>query len=374
MKKSITSDKITTRVISKGALVTLRARGSANSKESLYLDYYVNGKRHQKFLKLYLLNQPKTQLEKEHNKETIRFAENVKSKTEIAISAETHEIKPAFKQNISFIDFFEDYNSNYLNKDKRLMLATLGRLKTFNKDKDLLCSEVTEDMLIRFKDYLQKNLNGETPFNYFKKLKKVIKQAQKSGLIKGNPAEDVKMKHPDKDKKLKKEILTEDEIQALVVTDCQNLTIKKAFLFSYLTGLRFVDVKSLKWVNIRRDGALKLEQAKTEGEVLAKLNQSALELAGERKDNNQLVFPDLPSANGCNKTLLAWVKRAKIKKHISWHCARHSFGVQLDNIGTNLQTIMDLMGHNDIRQTLKYRRYNKLLAEEAVNKLPTIKL
>ncbi|MBS5563479.1 tyrosine-type recombinase/integrase [Bacteroides fragilis] len=33
-------------------------------------------------------------------------------------------------------------------------------------------------------------------------------------------------------------------------------------------------------------------------------------------------------------------------KHISWHCARHSFAVNILNNGANIKTVAGLLGHS----------------------------
>ena len=52
------------------------------------------------------------------------------------------------------------------------------------------------------------------------------------------------------------------------------------------------------------------------------LNDTAIKLLGAAWKTRDQCFR-LPTANGANKTLKAWVKRAKINKEITWHNARH---------------------------------------------------
>ena len=115
--------------------------------------------------------------------------------------------------------------------------------------------------------------------------------------------------------KKKKDILTLTELKQLSSTPTESNEVKRAFLYSCVTGLRWCDVKSLKWESIDlNNNRLRIVQSKTENEVVIPLNERALELLGTPKSG--LVFT-LPSANGANKTLKAWVKRAKIDK-ASW--------------------------------------------------------
>jgi integrase len=76
---------------------------------------------------------------------------------------------------------------------------------------------------------------------------------------------------------------------------------------------------------------------------------------GEKKD---FIF-DLPTANGCNKSLQLLVDRAKIKKTISWHCARHSYGTNLIHNGTDIYIASQLLGHQSLAHTKRYVRASR---------------
>lgn len=110
---------------------------------------------------------------------------------------------------------------------------------------------MTEDFLTTFKNHLEKYLNGETPYNYFKKLKKIIKEGTKERLFRTNPSVDIQNK---KNECNVKDVLSFEDIRKLSATKCNNEQVRRAFLFSYLTGLRYCDVKALKWKNIKGGG------------------------------------------------------------------------------------------------------------------------
>jgi len=46
--------------------------------------------------------------------------------------------------------------------------------------------------------------------------------------------------------------LTLDELKSLVNTSCDNEKLKRAFIFSCLTGLRWSDVYKLQWSEIKK--------------------------------------------------------------------------------------------------------------------------
>lgn len=141
-------------------------------------------------------------------------------------------------------------------------------------------------------------------------------------------------------------------------------------------------MKDLTYKNIDyANKLLKFEQNKTKGHsassgVVIPLNDGLLSLVGEPPaDGNKdtLIF-NLPSYESCCKSVKRWVKRAGIDKHISWHCARHSFAVNILNNGANIKTVASLLGHSGLKHTEKYTRAVDKLEEEAINSLPLLNL
>ena len=74
----------------------------------------------------------------------------------------------------------------------------------------------------------------------------------------------------------------------------------------------------------------------------------------------------------CLKALRHWCKRAGIDKHITWHCARHSFAVNILNNGANIKTVAALLGHSGLKHTEKYTRAVDALKQDAINSLSVL--
>ena len=109
--------------------------------------------------------------------------------------------------------------------------------------------------------------------------------------------------------------------------------------------------------------------------VVIPLNDGLLQLIGQPQQldkREELIF-SLPSYEMCLKALKRWVKRANINKHISWHCARHSFAVNILNNGANIKTVASLLGHSGLKHTEKYTRAVDKLKQDAINSLPELK-
>ena len=71
----------------------------------------------------------------------------------------------------------------------------------------------------------------------------------------------------------------------------------------------------------------------------------------------------------CVKSVKRWVISAGINKHITWHCARHSFAVNILNNGANIKTVASLLGHSGLKHTEKYTRAVDSLKTEAIMSL-----
>lgn len=351
--------------------VKLRKKPLSNGSTSLYLDIYIDGHRKYEFLKFHLYKKPRNPFEIQHNKETLSLAESIAAKKQIEIQAGQHNLTPQFKKSLNFLEYYQNWVDHYPNKDIRLAKYSLEKFKLFmattGYNNYISPREITEDFCNQFKNYLDKNLNGETPYNYFTKFKKLLKQATKERLFIENPCENVRNTKQDG---LKKDILNFDEIQLLANTPCGNDEVKKAFLFALNTGLRFCDTNTILWRNI--DGTkVRLLQNKTKGEVLIDLNKTALKLIGKRGSPDGKVF-NLPSNVSCLEHLGKWTKKAGIDKHITWHSARHSFAVNLLWMKTDIKSVSSLLGHRGLKHTEKYTRVVDELKRVAVNSLPEI--
>ena len=246
--------------------------------------------------------------------------------------------------------------------------------------KNIRPEQITKDMVRAFTEYLQDRSIGEGAKSIYARFKKVIKYAIEHDIIIKAPCTGISIKVDDQ--QLKKDVLSQNEIQILIATHYknENPNIRRAFILCLYCGLRFCDVRDLTFANVDYSNKLlKFEQNKTKGHsansgVVIPLNDGLLKLIGKPTipDNrNERIFP-LPSYTMCLKALERWVKRAGINKHISWHCARHSFAVNILNNGANIKTVASLLGHSGLKHTEKYTRAVDSLKQDAINSLPVL--
>lgn len=170
-----------------------------------------------------------------------------------------------------------------------------------------------------------------------------------------------------------------DEYLNLLNTPCLNEEVKAAFIFCCYTGLRWVDVKKLEWKDIRGNVLTTwIIQAKTGQPITLTLHPIAKDIIEKQKAKleavsiqNPEVF-SLPTADGANKILNAWVASAGIEKYITWSCARLSFSILLQDKNVDDATVAYLMGHTTTDQVRKtYKRHRPKSQEEAISHLPS---
>ena len=361
--------------------VRLREKKLSGGNISLYLDIYRSGKRNYEFLKLFIKEKPRTPDERKQIKETYQLAEQIRTKRESELNHTEFGFIAPHRQKINYLDFYQNYINTYTKKDVRMVKNSLEHFKSFLISQNyslqvgLKPGQISKEMVIKFKEYLEAKFKGETPSSYFKRFKKVLRYANDNGIIDVNPARDITCSESEG---LKKAILNLQEIQILANATCGNPEVKKAFLFCLNTGLRFCDVKVLKYSNIDfANKMLKIEQQKVKGkakQVSVNLNDNAIKFIGENKKPDELIF-NLPTIESSLSTLKTWCKKASIGKNVTWHSSRHSFAVNLLNeTGANVKTVSSLLGHSSLRHTEVYTRAVDELKQKAVNNLPNISL
>ncbi|MCM0316887.1 tyrosine-type recombinase/integrase [Bacteroides fragilis] len=371
----------------------------SDGRISLYLNYYLGrsqyedektGKikikhnRKKEFLELYLITNPRTPLERLTNKETLEKAIEIRAEREQELKQDRKGYRIFSNRKINIFDFMQSYYNNYTKGDIRMIKAAIKRFKDFIRDEYPLYKtcitpeQIDKEMISKFVEFLQSTSRGEGAATHYKRFKKIIKYAVEKEIIKKNPCTGVVCRADES--ALKKDILSMEEITQLIQTTYpqQNINVRRAFIFCLYTGMRFCDVVELIFKNVDYGNkVLIFNQKKTQGHsshswVTIPLNDGLLSVIGTGKENEK-VF-DLPSNTMCLKALRHWVKKAGINKHITWHCARHSFAVNILNNGANIKTVASLLGHSSLSMTEKYTRAVDSLKEAAINSLPELKL
>lgn len=372
----------------------LRQRKQSKSGSiSLFLEIYkgttvttegkIKNLRDYEYLNLYLIDKPKTPIDKQHNKDTLQLAESIKAKRELEIKNGLYGFTNEFNQSTNFIDYFtalmekrKDSDGNYGNWD-----SSLKHLKKFAGTK-VSFREIDQTFCESFRDYLKTTarksngqpLSSSSVSSYFNKFRACLKEAVRKKIILSNPAIDVT--NP-KVIESKREYLTIDELKAIVKAECRYDVLKRAFIFSCLTGLRWSDINNLKWSEVQNTNEgwrITFHQQKTKGLQYLDISEQARGYLGEQGSQDDRVFIGLKYSSYMNVELTKWMMKAGITKDITFHCARHTFAVLQLTLGTEIFTLSKLLGHSELKTTQIYAKIIDEKRREAINKIPDINI
>ncbi|MCX2741471.1 site-specific integrase [Pontibacter anaerobius] len=349
--------------------VALRKKKMNDGTRSLYLDVYYRQERNYEFLKLYLV-EPKTVSDRQRNKETLLLAESIAAKRLVELQTGEYGHVPQHRKQTDFVTYFEELTAarkkTGINYDT--WLSVLRHLEKYVKGKPLPVERVNEKWLVEFRTYIEKKVSANSAHTYFNKVKAAVHQAFRDKLISSDPAFNVTSPKPEE---TQREYLTAEEVQKLVKTPCRYPILKKAFLFSVLTGLRWSDIQKLKWKDIQ-DQRLHFRQQKTKQVEYLPISDQAMQLLGNAGDPEDKIFRGLKYSAYINVGLAQWVLAAGVVKHITFHCARHTHATLLLNNGTDIYTVSKLLGHKNIKTTQIYAKVVDATKVQAVNQIPLI--
>lgn len=350
--------------------VTLRKKMISKSRKSLYLDYYPpilnpdKGKlTRREFLGLYIYDKPKNELEKSHNKQTTLLAENVCARRQIEIQNNRYGFLSESKKEASFTDYFKSISAKKkgTNLDGWRMAARYfesfaGPDFRFKDINIFFCDEYKEYLLSSPSITGKKpGISNNTAVSYFAKFRSMLRVIYKQGLLDSNLYELVL---PIKEKESIREILTIEEFQKLVHTPSSNDLLKRAAIFSGLTGFRFSDIESLKWSEV--GGSLGsyyilFKQNKTDKPEYMPISNQVYELLGERLDGIKKVFYRMKYSH-VQSFLIKWLAKAGIEKHITFHSFRHTYATLQLTFGTDIYTVSKMLGHKYVTTTQRYTK------------------
>lgn len=289
-------------------------------------------------------------------------------------------LKDAMKKNrpvnVTFPVFAKEYvqHSDRRESTKENLYTTITVLQEFRPGMDF--KDITYTFLKDFEVYLREKGNGiNTVAKHLRQLRTLVNEAINQGYIHADAYPFRKFKI--KQEKGRHEFLTPDELRKmenLEVNDRKLRHVLDAFLFCCYVGLRFSDFCQLTPANfIRVNGKkwLHFKSIKTgielrlplhllfEGKALAILDRY-----------NIAEFASLGSNSEVNKALSVIVGMARIKKHVTYHIARHTCATLLIHQGVPITTVQKLLGHTSVKTT---EIYSEILSNTIVRDLKAVK-
>jgi integrase len=249
--------------------------------------------------------------------------------------------------------------------------------------------DITTDWIDGFKDYLDnvakdaykrknndlaeaKPLSQNSKVSYFNKLRACINQAFEERIIPVNPLRGVS---GFKNEETERTYLTFDEVKKMAQTACKYPALKRAFLFSCLTGLRKSDIEKMIWGEVQKMGdqtRIVFKQKKTGGQEYLDINTQAETYLGERRNNTDRVFAGFKYNSQTLLELRRWALMSGITKDLTFHTGRHTFAVIMLDLGVEIYTVSKLLGHKDLSTTQIYAKVLDKKKQDAVNLIPNI--
>jgi len=372
--------------------VKLRQKPISGNRQSLYLDFYpaiphpeTGEPTRREFLGLYIYEKPKTPIDKQHNTETLQIGESIRQKRENFLNKpeiytgyelEQKRIKEIGEQN--FVTYFKTLTDKRKASNHDNWVSALNYIEAFTNGK-LKFADLNEKFCNEFKEYLlstkskrsdKTTLSQNSAVSYFNKVKAALKQAYKDGILQTDLNAKIS---PIKATETRREYLTIEELNKLVKTPCNNDLLKRAALFSALTGLRFSDIQKMVWGELEyiegQGYFLNFSQKKTNGIEYYPISEQAVSLLNEKGEPTAKVFEGLEYSAYHNKHLFQWIGAAGITKDITFHCFRHTFAtLQLFN-GTDIYTVSKMLGHKDLKTTQIYAKIVDDTKRKAADKI-----
>lgn len=279
-----------------------------------------------------------------------------------------------------FISYFKRITfSNHI-KASTSIIVNWKRVSTllnlYMEGKPLPFGNINIKMLEDFKKFLlsapqgggkKGTISQTTASTYFSIFKTALRQAFIDDYLSTDLSAKVKNIQPNS---VRRNYLTEAELNQLANTPCDIPVLKRAALFSALTGLRHCDIQKLRWNEIQKDGdsyRLNFTQQKTKNVEYMPIGEQAYKLCGTPQDSDRLVFEDLTDAAWISRPLKRWLEAAGITRKITFHCFRHTFAtLQLAN-GTDIYTVSKMLGHTNVKTTQIYAKVVNEKKEQAAN-------
>ena len=210
----------------------------------------------------------------------------------------------------------------------------------------------------------QRKMRHNTAMKHLQRLRKMVTMAYHHEWIPKDPFVRFKSSYVKK----RREFLTREELQS--IEDFQSSInrlniVKDIFLFSCYTGLSYIDITKLTMDNIGMDFDgnqwIETERQKTKTALKIPLLNQARDILKRYQDHPKTVYSKTLLPRYSNQKLNSYLKEIAdfcgIKKHLTFHIARHTFAttITLTN-GVPIETVSKLLGHTKLATTQIYAR------------------
>lgn len=323
-----------------------------------YIDYYVNGRR-----------------KREKVGPSKKLAEIVLQKRKVQI-AEGKFLDIRRRERIKIDDFAEEFLNLHSKPNKKSWKSDEYNLKAilpFFKGRylyDITTQDVEKYKAERANDVVGKNkkISPATVNRELATLKTMFSKAVAWGKLKDSPAKNVQfLREPEG----RVRYLEKEEIVKLLAKCSARL--RSIVIVALNTGMRRGEILNLKWhdVDFQRDIISLFDTKNGESRKIPMNAQVKVTLIKVKKHpESQYIFCNRkgePLSN-VRKSFFTAIQNAGII-NFHFHDLRHTFASQLVMAGIDINTTRELLGHKDIRMTLRYSHLSPDHKKRAVDVL-----
>jgi len=321
-----------------------------------YIDYYVKGRRKRK----------KIGPSKKLALQVLKDVQIKMAKGEYLGIYEEKKI-PFNKYSEQYLAFSKanKASSTYRRHDQN----NIAHLVSFFKDRYIY--EITPQMIEKYKVGRLEKVAPATVNRELASLKHMFTKAIEWGYVKENPAKRVKLL---KEPPGRLRYLRAEEVEALLRA-CSG-HIRPIVVTALNTGMRKGELLCLRWrdIDLKNRKITVVNTKNNESRVIPinhtlhkELSSLFEKLKGEYafSDRNGRPFGDV------KRGFSSAVKKAGIKD-FRFHDLRHTFGSHLVMQGVDVRTVQQVMGHKDIKMTMRYSHLSPEYVQEAIERLDSV--
>ena len=257
---------------------------------------------------------------------------------------------------------------------------SIDHLRTFMRKEynvsDMPLAELEQSFIEQYHVYLKTacHLKAGSVCRYIDCLSNVVNISFNNGLMPRNPFAFYSYSAPMEPRTF----LSEEELRLFQTTRLKSAKHeyhRDLFLFSCFTGICYKDMRYLTCEQIIPDtkGHLWIHgnRCKTGGEYMVKFLPAALRLLEKYRGTAPLPLAfDMPKLSSINCSLRRITKQCGISRHITFHCARHTFATTLClSQGIPLSTVSKMLGHKQITTTQIYAQTTPIMIEDAIDRV-----
>lgn len=274
---------------------------------------------------------------------------------------------------VKFYNFCKEYLEwSKTNKKETTFRGDLHIARRLNEEfEGKTIQEITTWQIEKWKNRRKEKVKPASVNRELAFLKHFYTKAIDAGKCKENPAKKVKL--------LKGEVkrvrfLMPKEVQILL-SNCPD-DLRPLVIMAVHTGMRKGELLGLQWVQINfEQGIISILDTKNGERRDISMDETVKGLLKSMEKKGDYVFSNQDGSQlkaiVIHKAFRPVVKESKIED-FRWHDLRHTFASNLVMNGIDIMTVKELMGHKDLKMTLRYSHLAPQHKTRAVNILDRV--